>query len=108
MSLYGLYIKARENMDIVECTEGFATYKIEGDTVYLRDIFVIEAARRHGIAKELADKVCAEAKAKGCKKLIGSVSPQDPKATENIAAMLFYKMRLLNASPELILFQKEL
>lgn len=107
-SLYAQYIKAREGIDIVEWADGFATYKIQEDSIYLRDLFVESRSRSRGIAARLADHVCAIGKKAGCKKLIGSVCPQAADATENMKALLHYGMSLNSASPSLIIFEKEL
>lgn len=107
-SLYGQYIAAREGFGIVETDRGFVTYKIQGEEIYLRDLYLTESARHCGHARELADEVCAIGKKAGCKYLSGSVSPQDPEGTENLKALLSYGMRLHSSVPGLIYFVKEL
>lgn len=108
ISLYGLYIQEREGLSIIERDSGFATYKVQGQDIYLRDLYVVPSARKAGLATELADEVAAAGKEAGCRRMLGSVSPEDPKATQNIKVLLAYGMRLLNASPALIIFEKEI
>lgn len=107
-SLYGFYIAEREGMEIVENECGFATYKVQGAEVYLRDLYVVPSYRTRGVAADLADQVAERAKSKGCTRMIGSVAPQDPNATQNIKVLLAYGMRLQSASPSLILFEREI
>lgn len=107
VSFYGKYIAEREGMGIVERPHGFASYKIEGDAIYLRDLYVLPDFRAHNYASEMADEVCRIGREKGCQKLVGSVAPRDPHATENLKVLLAYGMRLLSAGPDLIFFTKE-
>ncbi len=108
MSLYGDYIKERENKEIVETSDGFATYAIFGDTCYIIDIYVVPAMRRSKVASELADKVVLAAKERGCSVLIGSVSVELPSATSSIKTLFGYGFRVKNFADNLLWFVKEI
>jgi ribosomal protein S18 acetylase RimI-like enzyme len=73
-SLYAQYLAERCGFSVLEAEEGFAAYSITGTTAYITDIYVIPSARRLGVASRLADKVCADAKERGCTELLGLVS----------------------------------
>lgn len=108
MSLYAQYIAAREGFETVEGEFAFATYKIEGETVYLRDMFIAPEKRQKISAYKICDMVEALGKKAGCKKILTSVCPQDPNATQNMRVVLHHGFKLNSASPQLILFEKEL
>lgn len=95
-------------MDLLENECGFASYKIEGQTVYLRDLYVIPSARKSGEAAKLADMIAVSARAWGCTRMLGSVSPKDPNVTSNIKVLLAYGMSFLSATSDLIYFVKEI
>lgn len=107
-SLYGQYIAEREAMGIVESACGFATYKIDAGSIYLRDLYVIPEARRDGAARELADRVRDIGKKSGCSEMTGSVCVDDPRATDNIRLLIRYGMRFHSVRGSLMLFVKEL
>ena len=71
---------------------GFATtfiawYSWIGKSLYLDDLFVIEAYRGNGLGSRLMDAVIAMAKEKGCKKIKWQVSSWNEKAID------FYKRK---------------
>lgn len=112
MSLYGDYIKEHRNDLIVESENGFATYRFVplGDvpSIYLVDLYVRPELRKSGLASEMADKVCSIGREYYCKYLLGSVVPSAKAATDSLKVLLAYGMTLHSASPELIVFKKEI
>lgn len=109
MSLFSEYLAERTNTQIIETTQGFATYKfLEDNTIYLEDLFVKPEFRRSHVASELADKVCALGKVKGCTHLIGSVVPSAKNSTESIKVLLAYGMKVSKSMNDFIVFRKEL
>ena len=50
-SLYAKYIKEREGKDIVEDENGFATYILLPNCLYVVDVFVVKEKRQEGLAK---------------------------------------------------------
>lgn len=108
-SLYAQYIKEREEKDIIESDEGFATYKIfDNGECYLQDIYVIPAMRKSGLATEMADKVVAIAKEKGCHTLIGSVCLDTNNTTRNMKVFLAYGMQIHKVIGSLIFLTKKI
>lgn len=109
MSLYAEFIKEREDKEIVETENGFATYKLfDNGECYLQDIYVQPAHRKSGLATSLADTVCEIARDHGCKKLVGSVCVDDHSATRNMKVFLAYGMQIYKIVGSLILLEKDI
>lgn len=107
-SLYAEYLTERTNIKIIETERGFVTYEELEDGVYLIDMFIRKVFRGTGYAKVLATKVEKASKELGFKKVYTSVSPQANGATTSLKIITGYGFKLLNASPELIMFVKEI
>ena len=69
-SNYGLYIEELEGLEIIESNRGFATYKIEGDELWVYDVFVRPDYRGCGIAKRYFDQLEEIAKENDCKYMV--------------------------------------
>ena len=103
------YVKEREGIETVGFPgTAFATYKIEGSDCYLKDIYVIPEKRRGHLAYELADMVTSIARKRGCRRLLGSVSPSAKGSTESLKFVLNYDMKLLTSDKGIIYFEKEI
>ena len=72
------------------------------------DIYVRPKKRKSGVAARLADEVCAQAKAKGVKTLVGSVDVTAVSATESLKVLLAYGMRVDSILGNVIYFKKDL
>lgn len=107
MSLYGEYLKERENKDIIESDTGFATYYFVDNAVYLENIFVTKEARRNGETFVLAGKIIEIAKAKGCTKMYGTVCPTAPQASMSLTQLLNHGFVLDSAANNIVVVRKE-
>lgn len=108
-SLYAQYIKERENKDIIESDEGFATYQIfDNGECYLQDIYVIPAKRKSGLATVMADQVVEVAKRKGCHTLVGSVCMDAKDPTRNMKVFLAYGMQVSKLMGNMIFLRKNI
>jgi predicted GNAT superfamily acetyltransferase len=110
-SLYGQYIKERENAEIIEDDYGFATYKFIDDTYcYIVDIFVVQEKRKEGKASTYADKVARLARKKGYKFLLGSVSidANDFVASEKVLKAYGFKFKNVDEKDRVVYYVKEL
>lgn len=107
-SLYAQYIEEREDLAIIERKEGFATYKIDGESCYIADIFVTIESRKAGVALEMCEEIVKIAKTLNCKYILGSVDPRARGATESIKAILAMGMRLSEVRGQLIFLAKEI
>lgn len=109
MSLYAKYIREREEKEILEYDEGFATFKIfDNGECYLQDIYVVPDARKTGMAAKMADKVVEIAKERGCNTLVGSVCVDDKNATLNMKIFLAYGMEIYKNSGTIIFLKKDI
>lgn len=110
LSLYGQYIKEREDFDIIETISGFITYKIEGKTCYLRDVYVIPSLRGKCVASQLTDLVAVQAKENNCTHIYGSVDPKAKGSTDSLRVLLGYgfKLKEVPFTGGLIIFEKEI
>lgn len=109
-SLYSQYLRERTHDEIIETEEGFATYRFmnEGKSVYIVDIYTIQASRQKGTASGIADKVVEIAKQRGCTELLGSVCPSAKNSTISLKVLLGYGMSLLSSSNDFIVFKKDI
>ena len=109
MSLYAEYLKERENKEILEENQGFATYRIlENSVCYIIDIYVQMEARKSGLATEMANKISELAKSRGCTHLMGSVCVDANNATESMKVLLAYGMKVFKTEDSMIYFKKDL
>lgn len=107
MSLYGKYVKERENCEIVETPYGFATYKILEDSVYVIDIYVLPEFRRLKKAKEFMDLSYNLAKELGKKWVLGSVCLDANGKEESLLAAFYWGMRISHYNGNMIYLKKE-
>lgn len=108
-SLYAKYLVERTNDLIIECEQGFATYRyLNKDQVYVIDIFILPEFRKQKYASTLANFICEEARAKGCTEMIGSVVPSCKGGNESLLTLIGYGMELSGASDNLIVFKKRI
>lgn len=108
MSLYPLYLKEREGIEVLEKEQGFATYKVRSHDCYIIDIYVVPEARKSGLASQMANEIAEIAKANGIKILTGSVDTRDKEALRNEKVLLAYGMRKAQQEDHMIYFYKEL
>lgn len=108
MSLYSRYITERTGKEIIENEKGFVVYSFNEDSVYIEDIFIEADFRKQGYAAVLADMVSDRAKAKGIRKMFGSVVPTTKNSTTSVQVLIAYGMKLYSSTNNFILFQKEI
>ena len=109
MSLWADYIRETRDDLTVEDSGGFATYRyLPDNTVYIIDIYVVPALRQEGLASALADRIVAEAKARGCVKLLGTVDARCKRPTASIAVLVGYGMQFLRVDGDLLVFAKDI
>lgn len=107
-SLFGKYIKERNNKEIVENEKGFMTYYFIGDACYIEDVYVLPEYRRTKQCVEFGEQVEKIAKEKGCTKMYGSVVPSAPYSTINLMGLLNFGWRLDSSTNNFILVTKDL
>lgn len=108
MQQLAAYLKEREGFDSVVTGHGFASYKIQGEECYIRDIWIEPAHRKSGAATALADAISYLARNSGCAYLTGSVSTTCGDPTASTKVLLAYGFRIHSALSGAIIFRKEL
>lgn len=108
MSLYGDYIKEKDNKCILENEFGFITYQFLGEACYIEHIYVVPEKRREKHGSLLADMVSDLAASEGCKFLTGTVRPSANGSTKSMLALLSYGFKLMESEEDAIYFAKEL
>lgn len=93
-SLYGFYIKERENAEIIENDDGFITYQIRGDEVFIRDFYVVPPRRKTRVAFNLGQQLIQVAKAQGCRSMVATVFPLLNGSQEALKIFMKYGMKI--------------
>lgn len=109
MSLYGDYIKERENFEIIEDNHWFATYQMtdDGTTLYIRDCFIEKGHRGQGVVEGIDNTLIEIAKVNGCKNILTQVALFDPHKDRNMRCFLRIGYRIISANSEVIYIGKE-
>lgn len=107
-SLFGQYIAEREGKEIVEDANGFATFFYINDGVYIQDLYVNPDFRQSGAASKYADQIAEIAKAKGYKKMYGSVVPSLKSSTTSLKILFAYGFRLDSSERNAIIVVKDI
>ena len=107
MSLYGKYIKERENTDIIENEFGFATYKVLEDCLYVIDIYVLPEHRRSKKAHDLMDTAYNIAKELGKKWVLGSVCLDANGREASLMSAFYWGMTISHYDGNMIYLKKE-
>lgn len=106
-SKYALYLKELKNFEMYEDEQGFITYGIMEDGIYIEDIFVLPEFRKLNIASKYAGIVEAKAKSEGYKCLYGSVVPSYENSHYRNLVLLGYGFKIHSASDNIIWYKKE-
>lgn len=102
MKHYANYILEREGFQTIQHEYGFATYRCQGNEVYLRDIYVDPDYRKSRVAAQMTDQVAQAGRAAGCTVMTGTCQPSAKGATEGLKAMLAYGFQIKIAAPDMI------
>lgn len=108
MDMFIDYIKEREGKSAIVTDHGFMKYAIEKDVLYIEDIYVKPEFRHLGHGQQMASGLVDMAKAKGCKKLMGSVVPSTKGAQKSMLNLMQFGMNLHSAYHDRIFFIKEI
>jgi len=102
------YLKEREGVDSIIAPEGFASYLINGDECYIKDIWVEPDFRNTKFASTIANDIADIARASGCKYLTGTVSTTAHNPTASAKVLLAYGFNIFEAIQHGIIFRKDL
>jgi ribosomal protein S18 acetylase RimI-like enzyme len=107
-NLWSMYFKEREGYECIDTGKAVASYKIDGENCYVRDIFVHPDFRYSGEASLVTDAITAIAREKGCKTLTGSCVPSTNGSSLSMYAMLKYGFKLKSSHENFIILVKEI
>lgn len=107
MSLYGKYVKERENCEIIETEYGFATYKVFEDHLYVIDIYVLPEHRRSKKAETLMNTAYNIAKELGKNWVLGSVCLDANGREESLMSAFYWGMKISHYNGNMIYLKKE-
>jgi len=107
-SLYAQYISERASKHIIENEFGFLVYSIEGQVLYIEDVYVKPEQRRTHLAKQMAEQAIEHAKQMGCKKLLGSVSAIANEKHQSVVTLINYGMKFHTVNGSMVYFIKDI
>lgn len=108
MSLYAFYLEEREGIKTIEEENGFITYQIMGESIWIKDLYVVPDNRLFGLGSRLADQVKYIGQENKCKVMRCTVCWQALNASDSMCAILAYGFRLKASDANLIYFEKDL
>lgn len=109
MSLYADFIKEYDGFDTIEFpTIGFATFKCSGEECYIRDIYIAPEHRSKQISYQFQEQITKIAKERGCKSLLGTVSPLSRSASFSMLGLLKDGFKFIKVDKEFMYFSKRL
>lgn len=108
MKLYAEYLMEREKAYLLDYEWGFATYKFEGDFVYLQDIYIVPELRQSGRGVQLMREVAAIGRERGFERLVGSVDKKDSNKERMFKIMEKLNFKKIDEDEDLIYFIKEI
>lgn len=112
--MYAEYLKEREGKEIIKHEHGFTIYGyncvpgVDFPHLYIQDNYVRPEHRKKGVAREMADKLTSQAKARGIKVMLGSVDVNAKEADASLKVLIAYGMSLYAVSGSTIFMQKEI
>lgn len=106
--LFLKYKKERENVESIQVDGAFITYKWLKDYCYIEDVYCVAELRDSGIAHELAEKVEKLAKAKGYRRMLGSVDTAANEPERSLRACFNNGFKILNLQGSVIWLVKEI
>lgn len=108
LSLYGRYLKETFGKEIVEDSDGFATFSIVKNECYIETVYVIPESRQKGKAKIYADLISDIAKTRQCKYLTTTINPGISTVERSMQVILSYGFKFHSCDSQKIVFMKEL
>ena len=94
--------------EVFENETGWANYIISGKECYIENIYTAPEYRKTGRASEIADKITAIAKERGCTTLLGSTNTTKPSVERSIQVILSYGFKYLRSDEVSIWYYKEI
>ena len=107
--LFEAYVEERGAGSLIHYTEeGFITYHLTEDEVFVEDLYVIPEAREKGTATKFADYLCEIGKKNGAKFFTGGVYKLAKNASTSRKVLKAYGMTLYSEDDEMEWYLKEI
>ena len=107
--LYFDYIKERLGLEtLVKEDKAFIVFKIEGEEIYIQDIYVRPDLRKTGIMQEMEVEVESLAAARGCTYATGTVQITANGSHESLKYCLDRGYKVIDLMQNVIILRKEL
>lgn len=107
MSMYRDYCKEREGAEVVEYPYGFYTYRINGSTMYVSDVYIVPAHRDDGVTVwDLLNEILVVSAQHGCTHIMGSVNPKANNADDSIKVLHAAGFKVCGCDVNLIYFAR--
>lgn len=108
IDLYAAYLEELGVKKLYRNDKGFALYSFAENYLYIEEIFILPEYRGKKEFSILCDSLTEIAKQKGCKRLLGSVVPTINNSTRSLGMLLSYGAKLVSATNNFIVFEKEI
>jgi GNAT superfamily N-acetyltransferase len=103
------YVAERGAGSLIHYTEeGFITYHLSEDEVFVEDLYVIPSCREKGTATKFADYLCEIGKKNGAKFFTGGVYKLAKNAATSRKVLIAYGMQLHAEDDEMEWYYKEI
>lgn len=103
------YFKELKGLDIFEEEHGFILYRIQPPYLYIHDMYIKPEMRQTGVARDMADRLCAAAKDHlQCTHLMADIQPSNRTATLSMKVLIAYGMEIVEANHDEIILTKEI
>jgi len=108
-SHYANYLEETIGRKIIEDADGFMTYEILDDHIYIADAYIVPEKRGKYKIKEYISNMIQIAKENNINKLLTSVALEIAQADENLKIYLYvgFKLKMINRDNNLIYLEKE-
>lgn len=107
-SLYAQYVKEREGAETVETSEGFYSYKTEGEHLFIVDLFVVPSARGKKVGSEFGKQIENIAKELGKQSIICTASLNAENTQDAMSFIIMNGYKIINYTDTQVFFKKEI
>lgn len=105
---YKMYLKERENSEVLDHEYGFAIYTILDESIYLSDIFVVPEKRRSKVCYDMADSVSKIGRDNGCKYILGTIDANVSGVERSVEVLKNYGFKVFKVENSLVWYKKEI
>lgn len=108
MSLYAQYVKEREGAVTVETSEGFYSYKVDGDYIFIVDLYVVPEYRAKKVGSKFGREIEDITRELGKSTILCSASLESLNSSDAIAFIIMNGYEIINYTDTQVFFKKEI